>query len=133
MESRMKNALGLNMWRVCLLVVVMVFSACEGTSNAEPPLPSGDYAFMYRFEEHPGIPSIELSAQIRGRHIVLINNNRTDVFPKGVIEEGTLMWHAGSGQWIIVTDPDDADALNVGACSDGPSVVDLQRRIYWTC
>ena len=74
-----------------------------------------------------------LAAQIRGRHIVLINNDRADVFPAGLIAEGTLMWHAASGQWIIGTAPADADATEVGGCSDGPDVIDLQSRVYWTC
>ena len=114
-----------------LLLSVLAISACE--SAPEPPLSSGDYKFVHRFEEHPNIPSILLDVQIRGRHIVVINNDRTDVFPAGLIEEGTLMWHAGSGQWIIGMKPDDAHATDVGGCSDGPEVVDLQARVFWTC
>ena len=116
-------------------MLVVMLSACEATSNAELPLPSGDYVFVHKFAEaeHSEIPSIELTVQIRERHIVVINNDRTDVFPRGLIEEGTLIWHAASAQWIIGDSPADADAPVVGGCSDGPSVVDLQRRIYWTC
>lgn len=33
-----------------------------------------------------------------------------------------------SGQY-----PSDADAPQVGGCSEGPDVVDLVRKIYWTC
>jgi hypothetical protein len=65
--------------------------------------------------------------------VTITNNGPTDVFPRGLIEEGTLMWHAKSGQWIIGTDPADATAADVGGCSAGPSVIDLQRRTYWTC
>ena len=102
-------------------------------SSEKPPLPSGDYVFTHKFAEHPSIPSIKLDVQIRGPHIVLTNNDRTDVFPAGIINEGTLMWHAASGQWIIGTEPAAAKATEVGGCSDGPEVVDLERRIYWTC
>jgi hypothetical protein len=118
--------------RACLLSV-LVISACQ--SDVEPPLPSGDYVFMHKFAEaeQSNIPSIKLDVQIRGRHIVLINHDKTDVFAGGVIKEGTLMWHAASGQWIIATEPTAADAPDVGGCSDGPEVVDLERRIYWTC
>ena len=115
------------------LLLALAITACQ--SSAEPPLPSGDYVFVHRFAEaeQSNIPSIKLDVQIQGRHIVLINNDKTDVFPAGVIEEGTLMWHASSHQWIIGTEPADADTPEVGGCSDGPAVVDLERKIYWTC
>ncbi len=120
------------MARASLLLVVTV-AACEGTPSVESPLPNGDYVFTHRFAEHPDIPSIKMAVQIRGRHVTVINNDRTDVFPAGLIEEGELMWHASSLQWIIGTNPSDAEAPDVGGCSDGPSVIDLQRRVYWTC
>ena len=115
------------------LLLALAITACQ--SSAEPPLSSGDYVFVHRFAEaeQSTIPSIKLDVQIRGRHIVLTNNDKTEVFPAGVIEEGTLMWHASSHQWIIGTEPADADAPEVGGCSDGPAVVDLERKIYWTC
>jgi hypothetical protein len=117
------------------LLLVLAISACEGPSSPEPPLPSGDYVFKHKFAEaeQSSIPSIELNVQIRGRHIVLINNDRTDVFPAGVIAEGTLMWHMASGKWIIGTEAADANATEVGGCFDGPDVVDLEGRVYWTC
>jgi hypothetical protein len=126
------NRSGRNVKNAYLLLVGMV-SACGAKSNLELPLPSGDYVFLHRFAEHPEMASIELTAQIRGRHIVLVNNDGTDIFPRGVIEEGILMWHSSSAQWIIGTNPADTEAPEVGGCSEGPAVVDLQRRIYWTC
>jgi hypothetical protein len=115
------------------LPLALAVSACQ--SSVEPPLRSGDYVFVHKFAEaeQSNIPSIKLDVRIRGRHIVLTNNDKTDVFPAGVVEQGTLMWHAASHQWIIGTEPTDTNALEVGGCSDGPSVVDLERKIYWTC
>ena len=112
---------------------LLAIAACQ--SSTEPPLASGDCVFEHRFAEaeHSNIPSIKLNVQIRGRQITLTNSDKTDVFPAGVIEEGTLMWHATSGQWIIGTAPGDVDAPEAGGCSDGPAVVDLERKIYWTC
>lgn len=43
------------------------------------------------------------------------------------------MWHAASGQWIVGYEPGDAAAPCLGGCSDGPAVIDLEKRIYWTC
>jgi len=109
-------------------------SRCHAPEMDEPPLPSGDYLFMHKFAEgeQSRFPGGKMTVQIRGRHIVVINDT-AGTFPVGVIDEGTLMWHAPSGQWIIGTEAEDADAPDVGGCSDGPSVIDLQRRIYWTC
>ena len=43
------------------------------------------------------------------------------------------MWHSASGQWIIGQSPADKAAAEVGGCSDGPPVIDLTARIFWTC
>ncbi len=103
--------------------------------SAETPLPidSGRYVFEHRYAEHPDVPSIRLDTIINGFDIVLINDDDSGVFPKGVIDEGKLMWHAASGQWIVGHDRIDAAAPEVGGCSDGPAVIDLEKRIYWTC
>ena len=119
--------------RRAFLLVVATIGVGGCTSEAQPSLVSGDYVFAHRFEEHPDIPSTELAVQIRGRQVTIINNGPTDVFPRGLIEQGTLIWHAKSGQWIIGTNAADANAADLGGCSDGPSIIDLQRKIYWTC
>lgn len=113
------------------LVTLLAFSAVA----AEPPLPivSGDYPFQHRFAEHPSIRSIELTATISGRRIKLVNRQQSDVFPKGVIAEGILLWHAESTQWIIGQNDAAQYAKEVGGCTDGPEVVDLKQRVYWTC
>jgi hypothetical protein len=120
------------MKNLAILIALMVSSAHAGSA---PPLPiqPGQYTFQHRFSEHPSIKSISLAAKISGTHIVLINKTRSDVFPKGVIAEGTLTWHAGSEQWIIGQEASDQHVKDVGGCSDGPEVIDLQKRIYWTC
>jgi len=117
------------------LIAMFVLAIWTSTVAAAPPLPlqSGQYTFKHRFAEQPNMPSLVLTAKIRGHHIVLINRRASEVFPKGVIAEGTLMWHAASKQWIIGTSKADRYARDVGGCSDGPDVVDLRKRIYWTC
>lgn len=103
--------------------------------NVHPPLSDGEYVFkhMYAEAEHYKINSIEVLVKISGNHVVVINNTHSDVFPMGVLEEGTLMWHSESGQWIIGTLPSDSEAAEVGGCTDGPTAIDIQNRIYWTC
>ncbi len=77
--------------------------------------------------------SFQLTAKISGRHIVLINDGQSNIFPKGVIAEGILTWHSKSKQWIISDNKSDRYAKDVGGCSNGPEVVDLKKRVYWTC
>jgi hypothetical protein len=89
--------------------------------------------FQHRYAEQPTMPSFWLKATLRGKRIVLRNPKAAGPFPAGVLAEGELMWHPASRQWIIGTDRADSSARDVGGCSDGPEVVDLVRRIYWTC
>jgi len=93
----------------------------------------GSYIFSHRFAEHPNMQSINLNAVIEEGTITLTNDTDSEIFPKGIIEKGLLFWHVKSSQWIIVVDKEDKDALDVGGCSDGPEVVDLENKIYWTC
>ena len=97
------------------------------------PIRSGQYVFRHRFAEQPTLASVTLLAKIEGSHITLINETSSEAFPKGTVAEGTLMWHAASRQWIIGHRSEDAYAKDVGGCSDGPEVIDLASRVYWTC
>jgi hypothetical protein len=97
------------------------------------PIRDGEHAFRHRSAEHPNLPAHPLVARITGTRIVLINRKSSSVFPLGVIAEGELMWHAASKQWVLGHDPADRTAEEVGGCSDGPEVVDLRGRVYWTC
>lgn len=116
-------------------IALALFLASGGSAASAPsiPLPSGDYLFTHRFSEHPGIESLRLEVRIRGNQVVVVNPVASDPFPAGVLDEGTLMWHAGAGQWIIGHDESDRDLQDVGGCTGGPEVIDLVNRVYWTC
>jgi len=99
------------------------------------PLKDGHYIFAHKFaeaEQH-NIESIKLDVEIKGNQITVTNNDSDDVFPKGLIDQGTVVWHRKSKQWIIAEDKSDENAEDVGGCSDGPTVIDPIKRIYWTC
>jgi hypothetical protein len=112
-------------------LLAMLLASCA--SGPVLPIAPGVYRFELRFAEQPSIPGAELKATIDGRHIELVNEGDSTVFPRGVVANGTLSWHARSRQWIIAVDPADKDAGEVGGCSEGPQVVDLAARIYWAC
>jgi hypothetical protein len=120
---------------VTFLSSLALISVSAVAAEQKMPLKDGEYIFEHKYaeaEQH-NIKSISLIVTIREYHIVVTNKDRFEVFPKGVIEEGTLMWHSKSGQWIIGTSPSDKDADEAGGCTDGPMVIDLEKRIYWTC
>ena len=79
------------------------------------------------------MPSRQVNATIRGTHIVLSASQAFGPFPAGVLAEGELMWHPSSKQWIIGQAPSDRARQDVGGCSDGPEVIDLAGKVYWTC
>lgn len=116
-----------------ITILLIVFASCVNAKDI--PLKDGLYDFEHKFAEteHYKIKSINLIVKIKGNNITVINNDKYDVFQKGVLEEGTLMWHLKSKQWIIGNSPADIDIEDVGGCSGGPTVVDLKNKIYWTC
>jgi len=78
--------------------------------------------------------SIQLDVEIRGRDITIINNNKGSIFPVNeIIESGKLLYHPKFKEWIISNSSEDSNAIEIGGCSDGPAVVDLIDKIYWTC
>ena len=116
-----------------IALVAIVTASCSAAAAPPIPIASGQYVFQHRFAEHPTIPSISLNVTINGSQIVVFNPKASDPFPAGVLADGELMWHAGSSQWIIGHNAADEAVRDVGGCSDGPEVVDLVGRIYWTC
>ena len=117
------------------LIALVTMLGAVGTAATESsvPLASGRYVFEHRFAEHPSMPSISVDVVINGSRIVISNPAQSNPFPAGVLAQGQLMQHAGSAQWIIGNDESDRWAEDVGGCSDGPEVVDLAAKIYWTC
>ena len=120
---------------ITFLLILALINVVTAEQRMPLPLKDGEYIFEHKYaeaEQHK-IKSINLIVTIKGNHIVVTNKNRFNVFPEGVIEEGALMRHSKSGQWIISTSPSDKDADEVGGCTGGPTEVDLAKRIYWTC
>ena len=116
-----------------LAILLVLIAGCSSSAEPAVPLGPGEYTFQHRFAEHPTMPSFQLKARISGKRIVLTNPAASGPFPAGVLAEGELMWHTGSKQWIIGQEASDRSLQDVGGCSDGPEVVDLVGKIYWTC
>ena len=114
-------------------LILSLIILTTSVSATEIPLNDGTYKFTHRFAEHPTIPSITLDAKIEDGKITLVNPVTTDVFSEGVIDHGELYWHIPSNQWIVANSEKDKAAIEVGGCTDGPSVIDLEKMEYWTC
>ncbi|GGD40918.1 hypothetical protein [Pseudoxanthomonas indica] len=101
--------------------------------GAPPAIPAGEYTFQHRFAEHPSMPSVDMRVRFADGHITVTNTRPGTPFPLGVVAEGQLRWNGNVGRWIVARTPADVEATEVGACTEGPEVVDLEQRIYWTC
>ena len=117
---------------------VIIFLVClvlSGSGQADPELPinSGEYVFQHRDAEFPSSPGFPVRVTIRGDEITVTNQKAYGPIPSGVIDQGTLMWHSMTNQWILGYGDADREAPEIGGCSDGPNVVDFEARIIWTC
>lgn len=98
------------------------------------PISNGTYLFQHKFAEHPNTSSdIKFEVIIDNPKIVVQNIEESKIWHTGIIEEGKLFFHEASQRWIIIHSDKDKNALEVGGCTDGPTVVDLINKIYWTC
>lgn len=101
----------------------------------EPKLPlrSGTYLFKHRYAEQPAMESFNVRVTLYGNTISVSTLRASPPFPKGVIAAGKLVWNAHAGAWIVATEDADKFTQEVGGCSGGPEIIDLKRKIYWTC
>jgi hypothetical protein len=117
----------------CFAITIGLTVSAGALAAPHLPIHSGQFTFQHKMAEQPNIPGTSVRVKITGHHIVVISDTPFDVFGKGTIDEGTLMWHAKSKQWIIGESQRDRFAPEVGGCSTGPAVVDLRKKIYWSC
>jgi hypothetical protein len=118
----------------CLTALCFCLSLLAACSDAPtPPLADGEYSFELKEAEFPLEEHLDVIVHIHGERISVVNPSPDDIFPQGEIEQGKLLWHAASKQWIIGQSDTDATAPAVGGCGTGPSVVDLAQKIYWAC
>jgi hypothetical protein len=57
----------------------------------------------------------------------------TNIKKGEIFDEGILMRHRKTKQWIIGQSKKDIDAQEVGGCSEGPRVIDLKKKVIWNC
>jgi len=111
------------MKKTTLSCLLFLLTSC----SSEIPIPNGSYTFQHKYAEHPNLESISFDVTINGSKITVTNSNESNAWVKGKVEEGRLFLHS-SNKWIIIHNQADENATEVGGCTDGPTVVDLDKK-----
>jgi hypothetical protein len=96
----------------------------------------GIYTYSIAFAEWGGrtLGSTCL-VKIKGDSIYVIHNGNKSVSGKkgDIFDSGIIMKHTKTGKWIIGHNKKDVNAKEIGGCSDGPTIIDFKRKIWWNC
>lgn len=113
--------------------VLLLVSAASAAMGQKPR--DGDHLYKVAFAEWGGRShGAVVMVRIKGDSIKVIQyDTKLSGNVGDVIDSGIIMRHKKTGQWIIAHNKKDADAPEAGGCSDGPAVIDFQRRIFWLC
>jgi hypothetical protein len=116
------------------LLVACLFLFAFMSSHAQKPK-DGTYTYSIAFAEWGGKSlGATCTVIIKGNSIKVVHNGKGNLTGKkgDILDEGIIMKHK-TGKWIIGHTPIDKNAIQIGGCSDGPSVVDFKRKIFWSC
>lgn len=103
--------------------------------NAQKPT-DGTYTYSIAYAEWGGKTlAATCTVKIKGDSIYVIHNGNTGVSGKKgeIFDSGIIMKHRKTGKWIIGHDKNDVNAKEIGGCSEGPSIIDFRRKIWWNC
>lgn len=96
----------------------------------------GSYTYKIAFAEWENQPAkTTCTVIIKGDSVKIIHNGHPGLMGKkgDIIDQGLLLRHKATGKWIIAHDKKDSGAAEIGGCSDGPSVIDIKKRVFWLC
>ena len=118
-----------------LLTGFLLLFICHEMQAQKPK--DGTYTYKIAFAEWGGKSlGSSVTVVIKGNSIKVIANDKTNLSGtrKGdIIEQGIILKHKKTGQWIIGNKANDIFAKEVGGCSEGPRVIDFKNRKWWTC
>jgi hypothetical protein len=116
-----------------LLVLLCLARSQQAFSQA---IKDGEYIFWVRDAEYIDTPIwAKVNVTIKGNKIkvVYIKADWGNSKPGDLYEEGILMYNKKNKCWIIGHKASDKSATEVGGCSDGPTRIDLKRKVIWSC
>src|SRR5262245_48796850 len=111
------------MCRAAVFVTLLSASVCLASDPPKAPLKSGTYRFQWKDAEFANSPGFPVKVEIDGERIRVVNEQKDRAAPVGTLDEGVLMWHAQSKQWILGHDESDKFAPTVGGCGDSDPYV----------
>ena len=118
-----------NIFFVCLFLFAFLLTQAQKPKN-------GTYTYSIAFAEWRG-KSLGESCKviIKGDSIKIIHNGKGNLTGKkgDILDQGIIMKHNKTGKWIIGHNIKDKDAKEIGGCSQGPSVIDFKRKMFWSC
>lgn len=74
----------------------------------------------------------KVEVQIKGDSIFVRNYQGLSGEKGELIDSGILIKHK-SGKWIIAKSISDKYADEIGGCSGGPAIIDLENKKFWLC
>ena len=118
-----------------LILSLTIFFATTAATSAQIPK-SGTYIYKIAFAEANGKSlGATCIVVIKGDKIKIVHDGKASLTgQKGdIIEQGIIMKHVRTGKWIIGHSSKDKYAIDIGGCSEGPSILDFRHKIFWMC
>lgn len=112
----------------------LLFFVCTATLAQNPK--DGTYTYSIAFAEWNGKSlGATCTVIIKGDSIKVVHNGKGNLTGKkgDILDQGIIMKHTKTGNWIIGHSSKDKDAKEIGGCSDGPSIIDFKRKTFWSC
>ncbi len=120
------------MKRLLILKILLVVSII---SFGQKPK-DGTYTYSIAFAEWNG-KSLGATGTviIKGDSIKVVHNGKANLTGnKGdILEQGIILKHKKTGKWIIGHSNMDRNAVEIGGCSEGPTIIDFKRKMFWSC
>jgi len=98
--------------------------------------PDGTYIYDIAYAEWQGKSMGEkVKVVIKGNSIKIISEGNPSMTAKKgeILDEGLLIKHNSTGEWLISNNPSDANLDAYGGCAGAPMIIDFVNKKYWTC
>jgi hypothetical protein len=97
---------------------------------------SGTYTYSISFEEWEGKSlGATCTVIINKDSIKIIHSGKGDLTGKNgdILDQGIIMKHKKSGNWIVAYSPNDIYAKEIGGCTGGPTIISFKLKKWFTC
>lgn len=97
----------------------------------------GRYEYTLVYDEWgPGVLEGTCFVIIKGDSITVYENSHQELERAeegAIMNKGKILKHKKTGKWIIANSPEDVNAKDIGGCTDGPTIIEFDRRVYHGC